>query len=513
MPITNDHNYFILSKPSKSYKKVGVSIATAPFRLPRWIASFVLGRSIAHIAVGPDEVKQQRIIHPIFLTDDPNEKPTIVINLLPKEKYKKAKDYFLKFNDAVTSLPVLASVKKRQLKKTDRQAQEHIDQVLESIDLLITGKSIEKHCLDHQFDWDRIHFKGMECLDEELRQYFLQKLKEKYGDEFQKNRHLNLDFFSLDTGKSSVLDSVAISKNAGPINYSTEKFIISCMPRDQNYINWIKDFHYCLQFIDATIIGFNYRGIDYSKGMIWTQDNMIKDVLAQTKRLLELGAKPENIGLEGMCLGAAVATIAAAKLHAQGIKVHLYNERSFRSIPRLITSFVLPDPDSSWINPLNYSSWLNPLNWLRVSAVGLIYITIVPLIYLSNWSLDAAEAWDTIPWDFKDYTFIYDPSLEESASLKSDDIISDSWASMASKLREKHASLVQKKDKHPLNAEQLKETEDALLKHYFKLVKPALKGPFLHSTPRRFLVQAGVSNPEKTMVEYMAHSFEQKLGT
>ncbi len=503
MPGFNEHNYFTLEKPSRSYKEIGASILKAPLRAPRWIFSFIFARAITHIAVAPDAVKPQKAIHPIFLTDDLDEKPTIIVNLLPKEKYKFVKDYFLKFNDAIVRLPFFKNIKRRQLSENDK---EHIDKVLEDIDLLISGNSTEEHCRGHQFSWDMIHLKGLECLNEEIRHYFFQKLQDKYGAELQKNHLINLDFFSLDTGESSVLDSVAVSKNPGPINYSTEKFIISCVPRDQNYINWIKDYQHCLQFINATIIAFNYRGVDYSKGMTWTQDNMVKDAVAQVKRLLELGAKPENIGLEGMCIGGAVATIAVAELHAQDIKVHLYNERSFRSIPRLITGYIIP----------NTINWKNPLNWLKACTVGFTYLIVVPLIYASNWSVDAHEAWDKIPAAYKDYALIYDPSGEAPAALKSDDVINDSWASMASFLRQQRKDLIAQGEKHALLSEEALEVlGDQPEKHYFKLMRSDLKGPFLHSTPRRFLLQVNSCGLEKneTMSEYMAHSFARRLGT
>ncbi len=503
----NDNNYFTLEKPARSYEEIGLDILKSPLRLPRWVISFLLARAITHIAVAPYEVKQQKAIHPIFLTDETDEIPTIIVNLLPKEEYKSAKDLFLKFNNAIMTIPFFSNIKKRQLSKSSEQDKQYIDNILDSIDLLILGESLEKHCQGHQFDWDAIHFKGMECLDEELREYFLQKLTDKYGTEPQKNHKLNLDFFSLETGESAVLDSVAMSKKSGPIDYATEKFIIFCMARNQNYISWMKNFNDCHEFINATIIGFNYRGIDCSKGMTWTQDNMVNDALAQVKRLLELGAKPENIGLEGMCIGGAVATLAAAELHAQGLKVFLYNERSFRSIPRLITGHLLPSENSNWMNPLNL---------LRFGMVGIIYITVVPFVYLSNWSLDAEEAWEKIPSYYKNYAVIYDPSPQANPSLKSDDLINHSWASMAFFIQKKHGVLAAKRETQlVLTADEKEQIADLPSTHCFKLSGVEHKSDYLHSTQSRFFISASSSDIETkgTMLWHMAKGFDKKLGT
>ena len=270
--------------------------------------------------------------------DDKTDKGAVIVNVLPQESYKTLKDYLLILNSSIVKLPFISGILKRTLKYDNPDDKAYVDRAIEEINLLLEGNSKSDKCDGKKFAMSDIHIKGLESLDSELYAYFHEQLYKKYGKEFvNQPRSIKLDFYTLQTHDSSVLDSVAVSIESELKKPIAEKlkFVIACMARDQNYINWIKDFNYSAQSIGCTVIGFNYRGIDYSKGVVSTQENMINDALAQAQRLLRLGAKPENIGFEGMSLGGAVATLTAARLHEGGIRVILYNERSFRSLTSL----------------------------------------------------------------------------------------------------------------------------------------------------------------------------------
>ncbi|MFI4919022.1 MAG: glycosyltransferase family 88 protein [Legionellales bacterium] len=429
------HNFFSLSRPPITFWSALMFTLTLPVLLPRWILSFLLARNITNLALNPTQVKKQKPINLIYLSDDSDESETVVVNVLPHEPNKTLRDYLLKFNSAVMTLPFLAGIKRHRLCYDHPEDRAYVDQVIDEIDLLLQGKSVADKCSGKKFTWDNIHLKGCEGLDNNLYAYFCEKLYKKYGEaEVTQASNVKLNFFTLETSDSSVLDSVEVSaadEEKKPM--SERKFVVACMVRDQNYLSWIKDFNATAQKIACTVIGFNYRGICYSKGMVWTQNNMIDDVLAQVDRLLELGAKPENIGLEGQCLGGAVATIAAASLHERGLKVKLYNERSFRSLPRFVTGLILPG--------LNSNPW-NPLNWLRYLAAGIVYLTLGPLIWFCGWRLDAASAWDKIPYADKDYSVVrgHKPDTQQQ---EEDGIIEDQWASMASLVDEQQQRLAE----------------------------------------------------------------------
>ena len=498
------NNYFILDKTPPTLRSTLFSLIKLPFALPSWIASFLLARNIANVTLNPTEIKKQRPIHLIYFSDNPTEKGQAVINLLSHDPHKTWHDYLLKFSGTVMHLPFISGIKKHELRFNHPKDKAHIDKLIEEIRHLIKGTSTAPKCENKTFNWNEIHFKGLEFLDEQLRTYFFAELSKKQPPIKVDPHQSNLDFFSIETADDAVLDSIALSAaNEKSKPMSERKFIIACLARDQNYINWIKDFNYSAEQIGCTIIGFNYRGVDYSKGMVWTQENMINDALAEVDRLLALGAKPENIGLEGMCLGGAIATIAAARLHEQGQHVKLYNERSFRSIPRFINGYLLPEANSSL---------LNPINWLRYSLVLISTIIVIPLICLAGWWMDAGSAWDKIPASDKNYSVIRNPHDADPKAPKVDGVVEDSWASIASLMDEKREKIIETQQ----HGKTLSEEESVLLSdvpktHYFKANAEDLHGKAPHHLARRHLMQTSSDVPCH-MHQHMITHFKTLFG-
>ncbi len=345
----------------------------------------------------------------------------MVVNLKKNPARKWVSDARLKLSNTLPFLaPLVAPGLRDQLDYEDEVDKRHIDEVIEELAKLREGKSEFKHCEDKQFDWKQIHFKGLEFLDTKMKAYFYQKLSERFGEEaYNTQRDLNVQFFSLKTPDGAELDSVEIpaaGEKDKPI--SQRKFVITSLARDQNYINWIRDLRATSEKLEGTAISFNYRGVDLSRGMVWTEADMVKDVMAQVQRLIEMGAKPENICLDGMCVGAAISTLAAAKLHEKGLPVKLNNERSFSSGPDFIFGSIAPSLDN--IN------WFNPLHYLRFLLAGVAYLIMRPLLWLSNWEGDAGAAWKKIPDKDKIHSVIRDPSRHIF-----DGVIHDKFSSIA----------------------------------------------------------------------------------
>jgi effector protein SdbA len=499
-------NYYILEKAPSSIWSIPLSILQIPFSLPKWIVSFFLSRNFTHIALNPTQIKTQKPIHLVFVSNEKDEKGTVIINTLPHESHKTINDYLLKFSSSIINLPYISTILKRTLSYDNPEDKAYIDKVLEEIDLLLEGKSQRDKCAGKIFSMDDLHFKGLESLDSRLHTYFYDQLYKKYGKEVvDKPRPIQLEFYSLQTPDKAVLDSVEVTtEDERRKPYSERKFVVSCMARDQNYINWIKDFNYSANKIGCTVIGFNYRGVDYSKGMVWTQDNMIDDAIAQVQRLIDLGARPENIGLEGMSLGGAVATLAAGKLHERKIKVKLYNERSFRTSTRLLSGYILPDANS---NP-----W-NPITWLKYLTAAVVYILLTPIMWLVGWYMDAASAWDKIPEEDKDFSVIRDRTASTPLLFQEDEVIHDRWASLASYVDEKRAQIIEKLQ----NGENLSKKEQKIFydeeeRHSFRVskdeIEQQLKLP--HHVPRRYLVNS-MNNTEQ-LHDHMTSSFTLKFG-
>lgn len=491
-------NYFSLSKARLGFwSTLGAGLLFTlkiPVSLPLWLFQ----RLVVSLAINPEGIKKQKRIHLVGMSNDTkiedDEEALVVVNLLDHE-HQKSTFSFHNPND-----------------------KQYIDCLLAEIGLLVNGESSIDPCHNKRFTWEKIHFKGLEFLDKNLTDYFFAQLEMLYGSGVKNTtRSVNLNFYTLSTADGAALDSVetiGTGEDAKPM--SERKFVIICMPQQQNYINWIKDARYSAENIGCTVIGFNYRGVDYSKGVVWTENNMVDDTVAQVNRLLALGAKPENIGIEGRCIGGAVATLAAARLHDRGDKVKLYNERSFRSVPRLITGYILPDADSSYLNPLTY---------LRYFIVGLVYLTIVPIIWLAGWHVDAASAWDRIPVTDKNYSVARELKEDQSPRTfeQSDGMIHDSWASMASKIDEARLSLKNKKENDMTQEERLLISDNPDKHCFMPIIHQATfdgddisaqaakrYGKLPHFFSRRFLVSQ--ENPQYNIHKHEVDTFKHFFG-
>ncbi|MDF1645545.1 MAG: glycosyltransferase family 88 protein [Legionellaceae bacterium] len=493
-----------------------LSVVKNILSIPTWIFSCVFSRLITHIALDPTHTKLQKPVHLVYLSDDKDAEEVVVINLIPHDANKTFHDYLLKFNNSIMTLPFMKTVAKRQLSLHHQKDKQYVDHMLTEIDALLNGQSTIKQCENKTFLKHQLYFKGLEGLSSELKTYFFSVLKEKHGiHPFNQNRELNLDFFTLKTPDGAVLDSVEISidkEKEKPMH--ERKFIITCLPQQQNYINRIKDCRESAQKIDATLIGFNFRGIDYSQGMVWTQKNMVDDVKAQAERLLALGAKAENIGIEGTCIGGAIATLAAAQLHEHGCHVKLYNERSFRTLARFLSGYILPEKNN----------WLNPITYARYLVAGLVHVIFTPFLKLTGWFIDAAGAWNEIPFSDKAYSVVHQKGdVTQQIPDVTDGIVHDTWASMASLVNENRACAQQKKT-HGVT---LNPDEEALLssdpddahftsgagKKEFDCPEVAkLNGEYPHFCKRNNLFKVHGTKKE-TMHDYMAENFKHMLNT
>jgi effector protein SdbA len=205
-----------------------------------------------------------------------------------------------------------------------------------------------------------------------------------------------------------------------------------------------------------------------------------------------------------MCLGGAIATLAAGKLHAQGHKVKLYNERSFSSFINLLTGFVLPDREYNYWNP-----WL----YVRFLTAGLIYVLCVPILWLSGWTIHAAGAWDKIPPEDKNYSVIRGPELPNSSQTPEyDGFVNDSWSSMAAHINHVQMTLqYQKQSGATLSEDESKILADHPEKHHFRVQDSVdLRGRKPHHVPRRQIISS-TPHPHGTQSghEHMIESFKK----
>lgn len=156
-----------------------------------------------------------------------------------------------------------------------------------------------------------------------------------------------------------------------------KKYIIHFNGNAEHAIDYVDEMTAEAKQHQCVVINFDYPGVGESEGKSKRSKHLVEAGLAQVERLKQMGVPPENIVLKGHSLGGAVATVTAAKLHKQGDKVALYNDRSFSKTSVFATQIGIP---------------------------GLGHIA-AGLVKAAGWELNAIKAWKQIPEAYKDFCF------------------------------------------------------------------------------------------------------------
>ena len=345
---------------------------------------------------------------------------------------------------------------------------------------------------------NQIHFRGLEQLNDQQKDAFYKKLNDRFNYDFRQNKK-NVCFFKLQTPDNAVLDSVEVrGLDAESQDMADRHFIVTSMPRSNNFVDWLKHYQVYAKKLDATIIAFNYRGVGLSKGIVTNEENLFDDAYAQVQRLLALGAKPENIAMMGECLGANVATHTAGRLQSEGLPVKLYNARSFRSLTSIIEARNLPSKDESL--------W-NPLTWLKWAKYGLIKLVLSPIIISAGWSLNVDKEFLQIPPHDRDFLVVRSKKDELGVRFSDDKMIPHKHASIYSLAKEKRAAVLEKQKRGDILSPVDEEWIDDLPKnHKFHVSEKrheAARKANGHTVHPRLLVETnpGNSKPEEEQVD------------
>jgi len=141
--------------------------------------------------------------------------------------------------------------------------------------------------------------------------------------------------------------------------------------------------------LNANVIAFNYRGVGNSKKTPESSQDLVTDGIAEVQRILDQGVEAKHIVLDGLSLGGGVATLVAKHFHDKGIKVNLFNDRSFSSVSNAGAHMALRRELSPAIE---YS----------------IETTSSSFVSLAGWQINAAKAYATIPVANKAYMYVTD---------------------------------------------------------------------------------------------------------
>jgi effector protein SdbA len=489
-----DSNYFVLVPKAHPwwYWPAWPFIMLA--KTARNSLSIVLGRVLALaifnplFTINPEQDKQHFGNNPKY-PDPAHHEDFEVINVSSQPNFflNLVQNYARRLLNQFPNAPKFIERWGRQLLRFHIITSEDCDAFIGRVTRAAAGETPGK--IDQPISPEHIYIKGTEFIEPELRAQTLAVINHSLGkalgnDTFNiQDNSKRLNFFSLKGLDGSILDSVEIAAD-GEAEKDLDKrtFVIMCMPRSNSYMAWLKRLRIYAEQAETTYVAFNYRGVERSRGVIWTEDDMVDDALAQAQRLMLMGVKPENIAFEGECLGAAIATMAAAEMHKQGNKVNLFNARSFRSTFDLALYKILPGKSASWLHPATYA---------RYALAGLFIVFVAPIILLSRWNMNAEAAWKQIPDENKDFMVVRSQTSSDDEKPNVDDPM----------VEHKHASIYAlEKETYKANYPQCDpEAKQALHRHRFT-VDPEQRDPKKtngHICARNQLLQRDPEDPEK----------------
>lgn len=199
--------------------------------------------------------------------------------------------------------------------------------------------------------------------------------------------HVEMKPYQIKTHDDAYLSSIEINC---PSEEKNHPYIIEFNGNGESYTREYKLTNLAndASRLQATVIGFNYRGVEPSTSVPTSKTQLVTDGIAQVQRLLDKKVEPNRIVLYGLSLGGGIATLVAKHFHDKGIRINLFNDRSFSSISSTATRMIfreLPEAAETAIESTSYSS---------LSA--------------SDWEINAAKAYKTIPSQYKGYMYVAD---------------------------------------------------------------------------------------------------------
>lgn len=170
----------------------------------------------------------------------------------------------------------------------------------------------------------------------------------------------------------------------------------------------------------CNIVGFNYREVLDPKPTkkIWSKTDFRNDGGTQVQHLLDQGVLPQNIILYGHSLSGGVACLVAKDFHQQKLKVKLFDKASFSNLTNVVMGFIRRLDILAML--VNGASRLQVLLGIRKSSFSktyfsttetwfgtvlswLVYPFLKFILVITDWEMEAASAYHTIPDGSKEY--------------------------------------------------------------------------------------------------------------
>lgn len=209
----------------------------------------------------------------------------------------------------------------------------------------------------------------------------------------------------IGTHDEALLDTIEMTPNSkAHLPTHKKRFIIKFNGNGGQYQDFLPAYGYDVHKLNATVIGFNYRGVGHSKKIPLSFQDLVTDGIAQVQRLFDDGATAEYILLDGHSLGGGVATMVAAHFHKINMYISLWNDRSFATISKAAAGIISPAlpgfAGSSIETSVESTSW--------------------SIMKPSGWDANVADAYKNIPSEYKNHMFV----AKKSDKSQGDGVIS-----------------------------------------------------------------------------------------
>lgn len=174
-----------------------------------------------------------------------------------------------------------------------------------------------------------------------------------------------------------------------------------------------------------TVVGFDYGGTGLRKITTWSSQALVNDGLHLALQLSETIEKNNALILKGNSLGGAIATKVAKLCHDSGIKVYLWNGRSFKSISSVI---------AGQIQTLHISGHYENALTKMLSSLAQPITSL--FLGLTQFEINVAEDYKNIPSEYKNFYIVRsdvkqrqikkdDAMIPHCATLESDPVIKE----------------------------------------------------------------------------------------
>ncbi|CAM2989096.1 SdbA protein, substrate of the Dot/Icm system [Legionella steigerwaltii] len=157
-------------------------------------------------------------------------------------------------------------------------------------------------------------------------------------------------------------------------------------------------------------ITYNHPGVEGSNSITMSQDDLVNALFAQVIALLKEGVAPSHIELTGFSIGAATAAQTAkklqdyrSKLYPEGIHVNLFCDRTLSTMANVVTD-KLPVL-SALFNFIKLIPGIKEIVHYLIQPI-IKFLVITPLLYLINWNMNPAAAYNEIPAERKALTVV-----------------------------------------------------------------------------------------------------------